>query len=163
MRRMCRWKCSWKQACRVFFLQPTLRSFVTRQLVRHSHFQKETLLLAAGIYCNVRYRSSSSRRFQFVFTWSFLAYCALLGALLGRTRRVEQEFARAQSLGDAEFDARRSSKIVRADPHSWQSDWSQHHCHCDSRSHVVLAFRVSPVMRSPKDSGAAWINGSCFR
>ncbi len=89
---------------------------VLRQLTRHSRLQKEYILLAAAIYATCAIGVQSLVDFSLFLPGIFLPYCALLGAFFGRTRRIEHEIARAETLGEAAFDARSLSKLPAPTP-----------------------------------------------
>lgn len=89
---------------------------VLRQLTRHSRLQKEYILLAAAIYATCAIGIQSIVDFSLFLPGIFLPYCALLGAFLGRTRRIEHEITRAEELGEAAHDARTLSKLPTSTP-----------------------------------------------
>lgn len=89
---------------------------VLRKLYKHSQLQKEYVLLAAAIFATCAIGVQALVDFSLFLPGVFLPYCALLGAFLGRTRRIEQDMSRLDELGVAAHDARTASKLPQRTP-----------------------------------------------
>lgn len=82
---------------------------VFRQIYLQSGSQKEALLLVAVIFATSAIALQSIVDFNLILPGVFLPYSVLLGAFLGRCRRVDNEQARIQALGENAYDARKQA------------------------------------------------------
>ena len=89
---------------------------VLKTLYKHSQLQKEYVLLAAAIFATCAIGVQALVDFSLFLPGVFLPYCALLGAFLGRARRIEQDISRLDELGVAALDARTVSKLPQRTP-----------------------------------------------
>ncbi len=87
-----------------------------RQLLLHSQLHKENLLLSGVLYASCALGIQALVDFSLILPSVFVPYCVLLGAFLGRCRRIENERDRLDELGVADYDHRTIAKLPPRKP-----------------------------------------------